>query len=141
MEVTLNLKDELSSAGMRLGVPSVTASGQRLMLMWLADSWDLHHLVYGIYAELVEYFTNDTVFFAGAIARTNAFFGQGTGPIWLDDLLCRGNERRLIDCPVSTGGIGMVDFCNGHADDAGVTCQERKHFSHLLFVLRIYIYI
>ena len=66
---------------------------------------------------------------AGAIARTNAFFGQGTGPIWLDDLLCSGNERRLVDCPVSTGGIGMVDFCNGHADDAGVTCQERKHSS------------
>ena len=63
---------------------------------------------------------------SGAIARTNAFFGQGTGPIWLDDLLCRGNERRIVDCPVSTGGIGMVDFCNGHADDAGVTCQMRK---------------
>ena len=62
----------------------------------------------------------------GAIARFNAFFGQGTGPIWLDDLLCRGNERRLVDCPVSTGGIGMIDFCNGHADDAGVVCQMRK---------------
>ena len=63
---------------------------------------------------------------SGAIPHANAFFGQGSGPIWLDDLLCRGNEERLIDCPVSTGGIGMVDFCNGHADDAGVTCQERK---------------
>ena len=62
----------------------------------------------------------------GAIARPNAFFGQGTGPIWLDDLLCRGNEERLVDCPVSTGGIGMIDFCNGHADDAGVTCQMCK---------------
>ena len=71
--------------------------------------------------------------FAGAIARSNAFFGQGTGPIWLDDLLCTGNEQRLVDCPVSTGGIGMVDFCNGHADDAGVTCQERKCFSCVYF--------
>ena len=32
-----------------------------------------------------------------------------------------------MDCNVLTGGIGMVDFCNGHADDAGVTCQERKN--------------
>ena len=46
MEVTLSLKDELSSAGMRLGELSVMASGQPLMLMWLADSWDLHHSVY-----------------------------------------------------------------------------------------------
>jgi hypothetical protein len=43
VEVTLNLKEELSSAGMRPGVPSVMASGQLLMLMWLADSWDSHH--------------------------------------------------------------------------------------------------
>ena len=46
MEVTLNLKDELSSAGTRLGVPSVMGSGQPLMLTWLAGSWDLHHLVH-----------------------------------------------------------------------------------------------
>ena len=45
MEATLNLKDELSSAGMRPGVPSVMASGQPLMLMWLVDSWDLHQQV------------------------------------------------------------------------------------------------
>ena len=68
----------------------------------------------------------------GAIARFNAFFGQGSGPIWLDDLLCAGSEQRLVDCPVSTGGIGMIDFCNGHADDAGVTCQERKHFQKVV---------
>ena len=71
---------------------------------------------------------------SGAIARFNAFFGQGTGPIWLDDLLCSGSERRLVDCPVLSGGIGMVDFCNGHADDAGVTCQERKSWSLYLHI-------
>ena len=43
MEVTLNLKDELNSAGMRLGVLSVMASGPPLMLMWLVGSWDSHH--------------------------------------------------------------------------------------------------
>ena len=77
------------------------------------------------------------IYFAGAIARTNAFFGQGTGPIWLDDLLCRGNERRLIDCPVSTGGIGMIDFCNGHADDAGVTCQESETMAKFCLTLAV----
>ncbi len=43
MEVTLNLKDDLSSAGMRPGALSVMASGPPMMLMWLADSWDSHH--------------------------------------------------------------------------------------------------
>ena len=61
---------------------------------------------------------------AGATAFVNAFFGPGIGPIYLDDFLCRGNEDRLIDCP--NGGLNTIDFCNGHADDAGVRCAESK---------------
>ena len=124
---TQNLKGVLNSAGMRHGGPSVMDSGPPLMLMWLADSLDLFHQVDiichtgAVHSKLAR----PSLSLAGAIARYNAFFGQGTGPSWLDDLLCRGNEQRIIDCPVSTGGIGMVDFCNGHADDAGVTCQIR----------------
>ena len=58
----------------------------------------------------------------GAIAVTNAGFGMGTGPIWLDDLICFGMEAELINC--IHGGVGAVDFCNGHADDAGLICLE-----------------
>jgi hypothetical protein len=54
--------------------------------------------------------------------RYNAFYGQGIGPVLLDDLLCRNTEERLIDCP--SGGIGMTDFCRGHLDDAGLECRE-----------------
>ena len=46
-------------------------------------------------------------------------------PIWLDDLLCNSREQRIIDCP--NGGIGMVDFCRGHLDDAGLRCLEGMH--------------
>ena len=66
----------------------------------------------------------------GARAFTNAFFGPGIGPIYLDDFLCRGTENRLIDCP--NGGLNMIDFCNGHADDAGVRCPESKLISTFL---------
>ena len=56
---------------------------------------------------------------AGALAQTNAFFGQGTGTIWLDDVQCSGSEAQLVDCP--DNGFG-VHNCN-HGEDAGVTCQ------------------
>ena len=61
----------------------------------------------------------------GAVVHANAFFGQGTGPILLDDLRCTGTETRLVDCP--SNGIGISTHCNGHADDAGVQCQPRKY--------------
>ena len=59
----------------------------------------------------------------GAIARTNAYFGQGssTSPILLQRLGCSGTESRLVDCRHS--GVGVVSSFCGHGDDAGVTCR------------------
>ena len=54
----------------------------------------------------------------GATPRLNAAFGQGTGPIFLDDVMCNGLETRLFDCPHR--GI-EVENC-GHHQDAGVEC-------------------
>ena len=51
----LNLKEELSSAGMRPGVPSVMDSGQPLMLMWPADSLDSHQQVCVYYFRIIMY--------------------------------------------------------------------------------------
>lgn len=55
----------------------------------------------------------------GAIARTNAFFGAGTGSILLDNVGCTGTEIRLVDC--QNNGIGVHNCV--HGEDAGVTCQ------------------
>ena len=61
----------------------------------------------------------------GASVFYNAYFGQGFGPIFLDDLLCTGRETRIIDCPRSTStGVGDIDLCRGHLDDAGLRCVE-----------------
>lgn len=60
----------------------------------------------------------------GAIRYLNAFFGQGTGPIYLDDFLCTGRESRLVNC--RNGGLNRIDFCRGHLDDAGVRCAESE---------------
>ena len=47
-----------------------------------------------------------------------AFFGEGVGPIWYDNLECTGSETNLTQCPHD--GIGTHN-CD-HSEDAGVTC-------------------
>jgi len=52
-----------------------------------------------------------------ATAYSNAAFGQGSGPILLDNVGCTGSQNRLIDCTHST----HTSDCN-HSEDAGVRC-------------------
>ena len=56
------------------------------------------------------------------MALSFAFFGEGTGPIWLDNVFCTGLESQLLDCPHN--GIGFHN-CR-HSDDASVNCGPCK---------------
>ena len=45
-------------------------------------------------------------------------FGDPNAPIWLDEVKCTGEERRLEDC--EHNAFGDTD-CN-HGEDIGVSC-------------------
>ena len=51
----------------------------------------------------------------------NAYFGQGSGPIFLDEVQCKGNESFILDCLSEDAGI---HDCT-HSLDAGVVCKGR----------------
>ncbi|XP_068736598.1 uncharacterized protein [Montipora capricornis] len=52
-------------------------------------------------------------------AYTGARYGQGTGPIWMDDVACSGSESHIYNC--RQRGWGNHD-CT-HSRDAGVRCR------------------
>ena len=49
----------------------------------------------------------------------NAFYGEGTGDILLDGVMCAGTEHNLAACGHKGWG---VHNCH-HKDDAGVMCE------------------
>ncbi|XP_075139571.1 scavenger receptor cysteine-rich type 1 protein M130-like [Leptodactylus fuscus] len=53
-------------------------------------------------------------------ATTEAYYGKGTGDIWLDDVECVGNETHIWDCPKKQYG----DHNCAHKEDAGVICSD-----------------
>lgn len=55
---------------------------------------------------------------AALVAPGGAFFGEGTGPIWMDNVRCWGNESALLQCPAAP--LGITD-CH-HREDASVIC-------------------
>ena len=57
----------------------------------------------------------------GALARTNAFYGRGSGLIMVTNVGCTGEEQSLLNCTHT--GYGVTSC--GHYEDAGVRCPGK----------------
>ena len=64
-------------------------------------------------------YCSNYVWLAGAIPVFSGFFGEGSGPIFIDDVVCSGSESSLLSCPFSAIGLHDCD----HTEDAGVKCE------------------
>ena len=74
----------------------------------------------------------------GAQALDRAHFGQGTGPIHLDNLICNSRESRLVNC--WHNGISVHNCA--HSEDAGLRCQGMYiHISHKMgrFIIQLHL--
>ena len=68
---------------------------------------------------LTAHVKSEFIHFADAVVRGSTF-GPGTGPIYLDDPDCFGNESRLVDCYYIPN-----DDCV-HSQDVGVLCNTTR---------------
>ena len=73
-------------------------------------------------------------FYSSVRAYGSARYGKGTGPIWLSNLSCIGNESSLTEC----GRFGVGTKNCTHSDDAAVNCvyyyssYRTRRKSHIL---------
>ena len=81
------------------------------------DGWDLND------AQVVCTELDDTKAIA---AGHNAFYGEGSGQIWLDDVNCVGTEETIRNC--SHSGWGSHN-CS-HEKDAIVKCIVGRYVDH-----------
>ena len=68
-----------------------------------------------------------------AIATSHkAFYGRGSGPIWLNSVNCSGTELNIKDCSHSEWEI---NDCS-HGEDAGVKCAvpNGKYLQYCMYL-------
>ena len=73
--------------------------------------------------------------YAAGTAECCAHFGQSSGPIWLDEVDCRGNESTLEECEHSGWG---KHTCR-HPEDAGVICDKKLTTTRMCHVFFQYL--
>uniref|UniRef100_A0A8C0ZB23 Lysyl oxidase like 4 n=1 Tax=Cyanistes caeruleus TaxID=156563 RepID=A0A8C0ZB23_CYACU len=113
-------RQELAPVQLRLGGPRGPAGEGRLEVLYQGrwgtvcdDGFDFHAATVAC----------RQLGYTAAITWTHsATYGQGEGPIWLDNVRCGGSEGSLAECVHN--GWGISD-CH-HGEDAGVVCSGQR---------------
>ena len=116
------MRAEWRCAEIRPGVRSVPMDGLLLMLLWCADTWSSLEQVKEE-AQLLPRILSFARFLhiTGAQAFQGAAFGQGVGPIYLENVACVGTEVDIFDCTATT------PTCD-HSMDASVRCNFPREY-------------
>ena len=86
--------------------------------------------------------TNDIVVLltTGAIYHRYAYYGQGSGPIFMSNVRCSGSETHLVNCSHSTSS---AQYCS-HYRNIGVECPGEFFFfgicKHMKLLLLCYLW-
>ena len=75
------------------------------------------------------------------LARPSSYYGEGSGPIWLDRVWCTGRESSIDRCYHSGWGVGVHSRTCNHRRDAGVFCLSESTCRYTLYVGIRYVYI
>ena len=67
----------------------------------------------------------------GAAFLENAYYGAGSGSIYLDDVICSGSESTILQCSHSLVGRHSCD----HGDDVSVNCSDSGIEHYDIFVV------
>ena len=104
---------------MTSGGQCVMTTGIVLMPVWSADNLDMHTLEVSASGNVCNTWIRCFNFGTGGTPYNNAYFGAGTGPVYLDDVACSLSDSQLLECfsrPI------LSHNCDHHAD-AGVGCE------------------
>ena len=82
-----------------------------------------------VYTMILVLFSSQT----GARSFSFAYFGQGTGDIYLTYVRCTGRESRLLSCGYST----PYSYSCRHYEDAGVRCPGMTESTAAFFTSQI----
>ena len=80
--------------------------------IWGCFSTPMHPLVYSLVLVCL-----------GGRAYSNAYFGAGSGPIFLDDVQCTFSSSQLLECPSRP----ILSHNCLHSADAGVGCEGMSY--------------
>ena len=128
------MRVEWKCVSMTSGGQCVMTTGISLMLLWSVNSWDMHTLEVSMPTHSVSVgLVTLLLSFAGGKAYSNARFGTGSGPIFLDDVQCSSSSNQLLECPTRP----ILSHNCLHSADAGVGCEGvfpcmANQLSHIL---------